>query len=185
CGGRDRSRRALARGPDVTLTMDSSLIDRESIARTYGMIRPLIRRTPTLEIDGADCGLGSCRATLKLELLQHAGSFKARGAFANLVLRDVPQAGVVAASGGNHGVAVAYAAKRLGKPARIFIPSVASPAKIQRIRESGAELIITGERYADALAESEAWAACSGALQIHAFDQMETLLGQGTVGLEL
>jgi threonine dehydratase len=121
---------------------------------------------------------------LKLEMLQHAGSFKTRGAFANLLLREVPQAGVVAASGGNHGVAVAYAAMRLGRPARIFVPSVASPAKISRIRECGADLVVTGERYADALEASQAWAVASGALQVHAFDQVETLLGQGTVGLE-
>jgi threonine dehydratase len=165
--------------------MDSLPIDRAGIARTYGMIRPFIRRTPTIEIDGADFGLAQRQITLKLELLQHAGSFKVRGAFANLLLRDIPDAGVVAASGGNHGVAVAYAAQRLGKPARIFVPRVASSAKIQRIRECGAELCITGERYADALAESRSWAERSGALQIHAFDQPETLLGQGTVGLEL
>jgi threonine dehydratase len=97
----------------------------------------------------------------------------------------VPRAGVVAASGGNHGVAVAYAAKRLGKPARIYLPNVASPAKIQRIREYGAELVITGERYADALAECQAWTERTGALEIHAYDQAATLLGQGTVGLEL
>ncbi len=164
---------------------DSSRIDRDHIATTYGVIRPFIRRTPTIEIDGADFGLGSFRAVLKLELLQHAGSFKARGAFANLLLRDVPPAGVVAASGGNHGVAVAYAAQRLARPAHIFVPSVASAAKIQRIRECGAHLVIAGERYADALAESQMWACQSGALQIHAYDQPETLLGQGTVGLEL
>ena len=165
--------------------MDTPTIDRESIARTYEVIRPFVRRTPTIAIDGADCGLGSCDAILKLELLQHSGSFKARGAFANMLLRDVPPAGVVAASGGNHGVAVAYAARRLGKPARIFLPGVAAPAKIERIREYGAELVITGERYADALAACQAWTERSGALQIHAFDQTETLLGQGTVGLEL
>jgi threonine dehydratase len=169
----------------ATCAMDVPPIDRDSIARTYGLIRPFVRRTPTIAIDGADCGLGCSDAILKLELLQHTGSFKARGAFANMLLRHVPRAGVVAASGGNHGVAVAYAAKRLDKPARIFLPSVASPAKIQRIREYGAELVITGERYADALAECQAWAERSGALQIHAFDQVETLLGQGTVGLEL
>lgn len=161
------------------------MIDRESIARAHSHIEPFIRKTPVIEIDGADWGLGAFRTTLKLELLQHAGSFKARGAFANLLLREVPRAGVVAASGGNHGVAVAYAAKRLGRPARIFVPSVASPAKIQKIRDYGAELTITGDRYADALAASETWAHTSGALQIHAFDQPETLLGQGTVGLEL
>jgi threonine dehydratase len=168
-----------------TRATDAVLINRESIARTYGVIRPFLRRTPTIAIDGADFGLGSCVATLKLELLQHTGSFKARGAFANMLLRDVPRAGVVAASGGNHGVAVAYAARRLSKPARIFLPSVASPAKIERIRSYGAELIVAGERYADALMECEAWAKRSGALQIHAYDQAETLLGQGSVGLEL
>src|SRR5437870_6556612 len=94
---------------------DSLLIDRERIARTYELIRPFVRRTPTIEIDGADCGFGSCSIVLKMELMQHAGSFKARGAFANMLLRDVPPAGVVAASGGNHGVAVAYAARRLEK----------------------------------------------------------------------
>ena len=123
--------------------------------------------------------------TLKLEQLQHAGSFKARGAFANLMLRKVPAAGVVAASGGNHGVAVAYAAEQLGIAARIFVPTVASPAKIDRIRRCGAELTVTGDRYADALAASETWAQSSGAMQVHAFDQLETLLGQGTLGLEL
>jgi len=137
-----------------------------------------------IEVDGADFGLGACRLILKLELLQHAGSFKARGAFANLLLRQVPPTGVVAASGGNHGVAVAYAAKRLGIPARIFVPSVASPAKVTKIRECGADLVVSGDRYADALEASQAWAMTSGALQIHAFDQVETLLGQGTVGLE-
>ena len=122
---------------------------------------------------------------LKLELLQHSGSFKARGAFANLLTRDVPAAGVVAASGGNHGVAVAYAAQKLGKRARIYVPTVSSPAKIERIRSYGADLVVTGERYADALAASEKWAAQSGAMQVHAFDQEGALLGQGSVGIEL
>ena len=148
-------------------------------------IRPHIRRTPVIEIDGAELGLGGVRLTLKLELMQHAGSFKARGAFANLLLRELPAAGVVAASGGNHGAAVAYAAKRLRVPARIFVPGISSPAKIARIRDYGAELTVGGERYADALAAAEAWAATSGALPVHAFDQAETLLGQGTLALEL
>jgi threonine dehydratase len=92
---------------------------------------------------------------------------------------------VVAASGGNHGAAVAYAAMRLGIRAKIFVPTVSSPAKIQRIRDYGADLAVGGERYADALAASEAWGASSGALVIHAFDQVETILGQGTLALEL
>jgi threonine dehydratase len=170
---------------DERTAVPGRAIDREAIARTYATIQPFVRRTPTIEIDGAECGIESCRAILKLESLQHAGSFKPRGAFANLLLRHVPPAGVVAASGGNHGVAVAYAANRLKIAARIFVPSVASPAKIERIREWGAELIVTGDRYADALAESQAWAERSGALEIHAYDQPETLLGQGSVGLEL
>jgi threonine dehydratase len=165
--------------------MQQLCINRDRITATHGAIEPFIRRTPVIEVDGGDFGLGAFRALFKLELLQHAGSFKARGAFANLMLREVPTAGVVAASGGNHGVAVAYAARRLGKRARIFVPSIASPVKMARIRESGAELVVAGERYADALAASQDWAHASGALQVHAFDQVETLLGQATVGLEL
>ena len=130
------------------------LIDRERIASTYGAIRPHIRRTPVVEVEGSDFGLDGIRIVLKLESLQHAGSFKARGAFANLLLRDVPAAGVVAASGGNHGVAVAFAAMKLKKPARIFVPEVASPTKLERIRECGADLVVTGQRYDDALAAS-------------------------------
>jgi threonine dehydratase len=160
------------------------VLDRGAIAQTYSVIRPYIRRTPVVEVDGADFGLDGITLVLKLELLQHSGSFKARGAFTNLLRREVPPAGVVAASGGNHGAAVAYAAMRLGKPARIFVPTVASPAKLERIRGYGAELVVIGDCYADALAASEEWAAQSGALPIHAYEQVETLLGQGTVGLE-
>ena len=158
---------------------------RQAIEQAYALILPHIRVTPVLHTGGAGFGGPPVPLTLKLEQLQHAGSFKARGAFANLMLRQVPAAGVVAASGGNHGVAVAYAAAQLGVPARIFVPTVASPAKIDRIKRWGAELTVTGERYADALAASETWAQSSGAMQVHAFDQLETLLGQGTLGLEL
>jgi threonine dehydratase len=127
---------------------------------------------------------GGAKLTLKLELLQHGGSFKARGAFANLLLREVPGAGVVAASGGNHGVAVSYAAMKLGIRAKIFVPSVASQEKVDRIRANGAELVIGGERYADAQAASEIWRAESGAMMVHPYDQEETMLGQGSVGME-
>ncbi len=160
-------------------------IDRERIERTHSLIRPHIRLTPVMELTGADFGLPAFPLTLKLELFQHAGSFKTRGAFANLLTRAIPAAGVVAASGGNHGAAVAYAAMRLGVPAHIFVPTVSSPAKISRIRGYGADLVVGGDRYADALAASQAFAARSGALPVHAFDQEETLLGQGTIGLEL
>lgn len=156
----------------------------ERIIATYNLIRPHIRRTPVVEVNGGDFGLNKIHLSFKLELLQHSGSFKARGAFTNLLTREVPPAGVVAASGGNHGAAVAYAAMKLGKPAKIFVPTVTSPAKLDRMREYGAELVIGGDRYADALAAGEIWMAESGALSIHAYDQIETLLGQGTVGLE-
>ena len=160
-------------------------INRGSIAQTERLIRPWIRRTPVIEVDAADFGLTTPRLSFKLELLQHAGSFKTRGAFTNLLTREVPKAGVVAASGGNHGAAVAYAAMTLGIPAKIFVPTISSPAKIQRIRDYRAELVVTGDRYADALAASEVWAQQSGALSIHAYDQRETLLGQGSIGLEI
>jgi threonine dehydratase len=160
-------------------------ITRESIAATEVMIRPFVRRTPLVEADMADFGLPPRQLTFKLEFLQHSGSFKARGAFANLLLRKAPLAGVVAASGGNHGAAVAYAAQRLGVPATIFVPEITSPAKAERIRNYGANLIFAGSRYADALAASEDHVAKTGAMAVHAYDQAETLLGQGSVGMEL
>jgi threonine dehydratase len=160
-------------------------VDRASIEAVWEVIRPHVRLTPTLEVSGADFGLAPFPLTLKLEFLQHSGSFKARGAFANLLRRRVPEAGVVAASGGNHGAAVAYAAMRLGVRAKIFVPTVSSPAKVERIRAYGADLAIVGDRYADALAASEAWVDQTGALPVHAYDQTETLLGQGTLGMEL
>ena len=159
----------------------SITVNRQTIAGTYELIRPHIRQTPIVEVEGSDFGLGPIRLIHKLELLQHSGSFKARGAFANLLMRNIPAAGVVAASGGNHGVAVAFAAMKLKKPARIFVPEVASPTKLERIRRYGADLVVTGERYADALATSQEWAAQSGALVVHAYDQVETLLGQGSL----
>ena len=160
-------------------------LSRERIQATERVIRPHIRRTPVLEVDGSEFGLDSIKIVFKLELFQHAGSFKARGAFTNMLTREVPTAGVVAASGGNHGAAVAFAAMKLGKPATIFVPSVASQAKLDRIRGYGAELIIAGDRYAESLEASEAWTKQSGALRIHAYEGDETLLGQGTLGLEL
>jgi threonine dehydratase len=160
-------------------------VDRKRISAVEQIIRPHVRRTPVLEAAGVDFRLDSISLIFKLEFLQHAGSFKARGAFANLLTRKIPKAGVVAASGGNHGVAVAYAAGKLGVPAKIFVPNVASSEKVERIRQYGADLVVGGERYADALAASEAWTAQSGAMPIHAYDQLETMLGQGTVGLEL
>ena len=170
---------------EVGPTPLQAAIDRPNIAAAFETIASHVRRTPVIDLDAVDLGRPAGRVTLKLELLQHAGSFKTRGAFANMLTRPVPKIGVVAASGGNHGAAVAYAAMRRGVPAKIFVPTVSSPAKIDQIRGYGAELVVGGERYADALEASQDWMARSGAMPIHAFEQVETLLGQGTVGLEL
>jgi threonine dehydratase len=150
-------------------------VTREGIAAAAAVIAPHIRRTPAIDLDGV---------TLKLELTQHAGSFKTRGAFANLLLRDVPAAGVVAASGGNHGAAVAYAARKLGHSAKIFVPSYSSPAKVQRIRDYGADLVLC-DTVGEVFAGAEAWGASTGAVYVHPFDQIETMCGAGTVALEL
>jgi threonine dehydratase len=165
--------------------METTAVTRQTIAATYELIRSHVRRTPVIEVDATDFGLSGHPIVFKLELLQHTGSFKPRGALASLLSRPVPAAGVVAASGGNHGLAVAFAARKLGVPARIFVPNVSAATKRDRIRELGADLVISGERYADALAASREFAAASGAMEVHAFDQVETLLGQGTVGLEI
>jgi threonine dehydratase len=162
----------------------TSIADRVAIERVHRLIAPYIRRTPVVDVDGSDFGLNPFPVALKLEQLQHAGSFKTRGAFANLLTRPIPPVGVAAASGGNHGAAVAYAAMRLGIEAHIFVPTVSSPAKVARIRSYGATLTIAGDRYADALAVCDQWIARTSAASIHAFDQRETLLGQGTLGLE-
>jgi threonine dehydratase len=150
------------------------------------VIRPNIRRTPIVRVPIDVGGITTTSSlTLKLEQLQCSGSFKARGAFANLLTRDVPSSGVIAASGGNHGVAVAYAAAQLGVRAHIFIPTVAAAQKVDLIRRLGAELVIAGDRYSDALAAAEAFAADDEALPVHAFDQWETIAGQGTLAVEL
>lgn len=163
----------------------ASEVTRAGIAAVAEVIGPWLRVTPVLKVDRAEFGLAPGPLVLKLEQVQHSGSFKARGALANVLLRQVPPAGVVAASGGNHGAAVAYAARAAGVPATIFVPEVSSPAKIARIQEYGAKLIVTGQTYGEALAASQEWAAASDALRIHAFDQPETMLGAGTLGDEL
>ena len=152
------------------------MISADEVRATVELIAPHVRRTPILALPDM---------TLKLEFLQCAGSFKARGAFANLLLREVPEAGVVAASGGNHGVAVAYAAHARGVPATIFVPTISAPAKVAAIRALGADLHVGGDRYADALAAAQEFLASSGAVPVHAYDGRETILGQGSLGLEL
>ncbi|MEM6663487.1 MAG: threonine/serine dehydratase [Pseudomonadota bacterium] len=160
------------------------MISETDIRAAEARIRPHIRRTPALRVAGADLGVAN-DLVLKLELLQHTGTFKARGAFNSLLSGDIPKAGVVAASGGNHGAAVAFAAARLGIPARIFVPEMAGATKIALIRDTGADLVVVPGAYADAYAASLAYQAESGAGSIHAYDAPATLTGQATLGLEL
>ncbi|TCZ54258.1 threonine/serine dehydratase [Roseicella aquatilis] len=157
--------------------------DRAAIRAAAARIAPHIRRTPLLRVAGDELGL-PCDLTLKLELLQASGSFKPRGAFNRMLSQPLPAAGVIAASGGNHGAAVAHAARRLGVPAEIFVPEITGAAKRARIEGYGARLVVGGAAYDAARQASEARAAQTGALMIHAYDQAEVLAGQGTVALE-
>jgi threonine dehydratase len=145
-----------------------------------------VRRTPVIEIEPSEFGVETdARLYFKLESLQHAGSFKPRGAFNCILSSTVPAAGVIAASGGNHGAAVAYAAHKLGLPAEIFVPTISPPNKVQRLRRYGAKVNVTGSAYSEALAASRVRAAETGALSIHAYDDLRVLAGQGTLGMEL
>ena len=157
-------------------------ITREAITRAATRIAPHARRTPVVDVmvEGVELPV-----TLKLELLQHSGSFKARGAFNNLVAAQVGPGGIATASGGNHGAAVAYAARELGHKARIFVPEISSPAKVARIASYGAEIVQKGANYNEALALCDTYIVESGAVSVHAYDSEATLEGQGTLGREL
>ncbi len=148
------------------------------IAAAAGRIGPHVLRTPVVTVRAFG---GGRPVALKLENLQRSGSFKARGAFNTLLSAAVPPAGVVAASGGNHGAAVALAARALGHAARIFVPELAGPAKIALIRRTGADLVVVPGTYAEALAAARAWEVESGAMQVHAYDAPATVAGQGTL----
>jgi threonine dehydratase len=152
------------------------------IRSAHARIRGHIRRTPILET--ASPVAGAPPLSLKLECLQATGSFKARGAFHNLTSRQAVAAGCAAASGGNHGAAVAFAAQKLGIKARVFVPEIATPAKVAKIKAYGAEAMIGGAAYAEAQERCNAYVAESGALLIHPYDAVETVAGQGTVALE-
>ncbi|MCX7351312.1 MAG: threonine/serine dehydratase [Alphaproteobacteria bacterium] len=158
------------------------MITREAITRAAARITNHVRRTPVVSVtvEGVELPV-----TLKLELLQHAGSFKSRGAFNTLLQASVGPGGVATASGGNHGAAVAYASRQLGHRAKIFVPEISSPAKVARIASYGAEVVQRGANYSEALALCEAWVAESGATGVHAYDAEATLEGQGTLGREL
>lgn len=157
-------------------------VTRAEIEAAHARIAPHVRRTPAWTLERAFGHDGP--VSLKLEFLQHAGSFKTRGAFNTLLSKPLPAAGVAAASGGNHGAAVAYAARQLGVKAHIFVPEISSPAKIAVIRSHGAEVVIGGARYADAQEACDLYVAESGALRVHPFDADATIAGQGTTALE-
>jgi threonine dehydratase len=157
---------------------------RADVLAAEALIRPHIRRTPVIEVDAADFGLSGAPVTFKLEFLQHSGTFKARGVMYNLLSRHAGPAGVVAASGGNHGAAVAWAAQQVGVPARIYLPTMAPQSKRERIASYGAEIEVREGKFGDIVAESQAWGSERGALSVHPYDQFETLAGQGTTALE-
>jgi threonine dehydratase len=165
---------------------DTLPVTRADVEAAHAVIRPHVRRTPVIEVAAADLGLDAALppVTFKLEQLQHAGSFKARGALLNLLTLDIPAAGVTAASGGNHGAALAFAAARAGVPCTIFVFDFTPQAKIDRIESFGAEVRVVEGGF-DALMETtHAFAAESGARLVHAYDAPGTLAGQGTVALE-
>jgi threonine dehydratase len=161
----------------------STFPNQAAIRAAAHRIAPHVRRTPLLHLDGSALGIDN-DIVLKLEGLQASGSFKPRGAFNRMLSNPLPPAGVIAASGGNHGAAVAHAAQALGVPAEIFVPAITGAAKRARIESYGARLVVGGEAYDAARLASVARAAETGALLVHAYDQAEVLAGQGTVALE-
>ncbi len=161
------------------------MITRDEIEAAHDRVSPHIRRTPVLALEADALGVDHV-LTLKLEQLQITGSFKLRGAFNNLLSGDLPKAGVVAISGGNHGAAVAFAAGRLGVASTVFVPgAIADEVKIARMRGFGAEVVVTEGSVDRAIMEYEAFARDTGALPVHPYNTAQTLAGQGTVALEL
>lgn len=163
------------------------MVDRPSIAQAAARIQSHVRHTPVIRLSGRDLGLAEGSdppVALKLELMQHTGSFKPRGAFNRMLREAAPTAGVITASGGNHGAAVAYAARALGVTAEIFVPETTPQAKVSRIAGYGARVIRVGAAYADALAACQARQRETGAMEVHAYDHADVLAGQGTAGRE-
>src|SRR5512146_827461 len=159
------------------------MISRIEIQDAWRRIARYVRRTPEMAMEEGAWGIDA-RIFLKLECQQHTGSFKPRGAFNCVLSSTVPAAGLIAASGGNHGAAVAYAAQQLGLPAEIFVPTISPRGKVERLRQYGANVTVTGRDYAEALAASKERAARTGALPVHAYDDPYVLAGQGTLAME-
>ena len=169
--------------PPAHATVDITMMSRVSIAAAADRLSSHVRHTPCTDLSGEALSL-DFPIRLKLELLQHTGSFKPRGAFNRLLSATIPAAGVVTASGGNHGAAIAFAARKLGVPAEIFVPATTPAAKVRRIAGYGARVVQGGEAYADAYAASRERQVETGALEVHAYDHADVLAGQGTVGRE-
>ena len=159
------------------------MTSRKDVEAAWGLIRPHVRRTPVIELGKGSLGIAAPLA-LKLESLQVSGTFKGRGAFHKLLASKVPAAGIIAASGGNHGVAAAYAARALGHRAEIFVPTISSPAKVARLKSYGAIVHQVGAVYAEARAASEKRAAETGALMVQAYEDPVVFAGAGSVALE-
>lgn len=166
------------------MSASTIMIDRHAISDAAARISGYVRHTPLLRAACADFSTAHPVA-LKLELLQHAGSFKPRGAFNRILAAEVPEAGVVAASGGNHGAAVAYAARALRISAEIFVPATTPAAKVDRIAGYGARVVRQGATYAEAYEACRERQRQTGALDVHAYDHEDVLAGQGTLGREL
>ncbi len=168
----------------ASAAMIDPITDRRAIADAAARIHGYVRHTPLLQVSPDELTAAQ-PVTLKLELLQHAGSFKPRGAFNRMLSARIPPAGVIAASGGNHGAAVAYAARALGVPAEIFVPATTPAAKVDRIAGYGAHVVQGGETYAEAAKACQERQRQTGALDVHAYDHADVLAGQGTLGREL
>ena len=160
-------------------------VDRAAITAARRRIRGHVRHTPLLRLSGAALGVACAELWLKLEQLQIGGSFKARGMFNRMLAQPIPAAGVVIASGGNAGIAVACAAKAMGVRCEVFLPEVSSQAKRQALAVLQAQVVVAGAAYADALAACLARQQLSGALLMHAYDQVEVVVGAGTLAAEI
>ncbi|MFT4596880.1 MAG: threonine dehydratase [Paracrocinitomix sp.] len=159
-------------------------VTRAEIEVAAALIQGGVRRTPMLDT-GPRFFDTAGHVVNKLELLQHTGSFKPRGALHRALTSEVPSSGLIAASGGNHGLAVAWVAQKLGVPCEIFVPQVSPAAKVDKIRKLGATVHVTGALYDDALVACRERQAETGALDIHAYDHNDTIAGAGTIGLEV
>ena len=164
-------------------SIDPATMTRDRVEAAAATLGRRVRVTPVITVDGSTFGVDAT-VTMKLEFLQHSGTFKARGALHFLLVNDISAAGVTAASGGNHGVAVAWAAAQLGLPVTIFVPTISAPAKVARLRALGAEVVQVGRVYAEALEACRDHEATTGATAIHAYDAADVVAGAGTTGRE-